>query len=62
MLKEAEKFTEQDKEARERVEAKNGREQYAYALKQALCEEEGKNKISEKDKKFVEDACDATLR
>jgi len=62
MVKEAERFAEQDKEARDRVEAKNGLEQYAFALKQSITDESIKDKIGESDKKTIEDACDASLR
>jgi len=62
MVKEAERFSEQDKEAREKVEAKNGLEQYAFALKQSLSEESLKDKIPAADRKTIEDACEETLR
>jgi len=62
MVKEAERFSAQDKEAREKVESKNGLEQYAFALKQSLSEEAVKDKISAGDKKTIEDACEETLR
>jgi L1 cell adhesion molecule like protein len=62
MVREAEKFADQDKESRERVEAKNGLEQYAFALKQSLSEDAVKDKVGEEDKKTIEDACDAALR
>jgi len=62
MVKEAERFADQDKEAREKVEAKNGLEQYAFALKQSLSEEALRDKIPAPDKKAIDDACDSTLR
>jgi len=62
MVREAEKFADQDKEARERVEAKNGLEQYAFALKQSLSEDAVKDKVSSDDKRTIEEACDASLR
>jgi len=62
MVKEAEKFAEQDKEARDRVESKNGLEQYAFALKQSHSDESLQGKIGEADKKTIEDACEASLR
>jgi len=62
MVREAEQYADQDKEAREKVEAKNGLEQYAFALKQALSDDSLKDKISSGDKTAVEEACDATLR
>jgi len=62
MVKEAERYADADKEARERVEAKNGLEQYAFALKQSLSEDAVKDKVPAGDKKTIENACDATLR
>jgi len=62
MVKEAERFAESDKAAREKVEAKNGLEQYAFALRQSLSEDAIKDKVPAEDKKTIEDACDATLR
>ena len=62
MVKEAERFAEQDKASREKVEAKNGLEQYAFALKQSLSEDAIKDKVPAGDKKTIEDACDASLR
>jgi L1 cell adhesion molecule like protein len=62
MVKEAERFADADKEAREKVEAKNGLEQYAFALKQSLSEEGVRDKVSAEDTKAIEDACDASLR
>jgi L1 cell adhesion molecule like protein len=62
MVQDAEKYAEQDKKFRERVEAKNGLEQYAYSLKQSLQEEGVKSKLDASDIKKVEDECDSTLR
>jgi L1 cell adhesion molecule like protein len=61
MVKEAEKYASQDKEAREIVEAKNGLEQYAYALKGSLSEDAIKAKLSDTDKSAVEKACSDCL-
>jgi L1 cell adhesion molecule like protein len=62
MVKEAERFADSDRAAREKVEAKNGLEQYAFALKQSLADDALKDKVPAGDKKTIEDACDATLR
>jgi len=61
MVKEAERFASDDAAAKDRVEAKNGLEQYAFTLKQTLMEENLKDKFSPEDKKAVEDAAAATL-
>jgi heat shock protein 1/8 len=62
MVKDAEKFAEEDKKFKERVEAKNGLEQYAYHLKQSLTEEGVKDKLSDADRKTIEEACESTLK
>jgi len=62
MVKDAEKYAASDKTARERVEAKNGLEHYAYQLKQSITEEGVKDKLSDEDKKTVESACEESIR
>jgi L1 cell adhesion molecule like protein len=62
MVRDAEKYAEADKKAREKVEAKNGLEQYAYTLKQSITEDGVKDKLSDEDKKSVSDACDEAIR
>jgi len=54
MLKEAEKFAEEDKLVKERTEAKNGLENYAYSLKKQLGDNEQLGeKVSEDDKEAI---------
>ncbi len=62
MVRDAEKYADQDKKVRERVEAKNGLEQYAYNLKQSITEDGVKDKLGEDDRKTIEGACDECLR
>jgi len=62
MVDDAAKFAEQDKKFKERIEAKNGLEQYAYHLKQSVGEEGVKDKLSDSDKKTVACAADETLK
>jgi L1 cell adhesion molecule like protein len=57
MVKEAEKFADEDKAQAERVAAKNTLESYTYQMKGAVEDEKVKDKISEEDKKKVIDAC-----
>ena len=57
LIQEAEKYKEQDEQVKKRVEAKNQLEQYIYSVKHTLSDEKLKDKISEDDKKKVEDAC-----
>ncbi|KAK1759528.1 Hsp70 protein-domain-containing protein [Echria macrotheca] len=57
MVAEAEKYAEEDKATRERIEARNGLENYAFSLKNQVNDEEGMGKkISEEDKETILDA------
>lgn len=57
MIKDAEKFADDDKKLKERVEAKNELESYAYSLKAQLNDKEKLGgKLSDDDKKTIEDA------
>jgi len=62
MVRDAEKYAEEDKKAKEKVEAKNGLEQYAYNLKQSITEEGVKDKLSDEDKKKLNEACEESIR
>lgn len=54
MVAEAEKFAEEDKVTRERIESRNGLENYAFSLKNQVNDEEGLGgKISESDKETI---------
>jgi len=57
MVEEAEKYAEEDKATRERIEARNGLENYAYSLKNQLNDDEGLGgKIDEDDKEALLEA------
>jgi heat shock protein 5 len=57
MVAEAEKFAEEDKATREKIEARNGLENYAFSLKNQVNDEEGLGgKISDDDKETILDA------
>ncbi|KAK6537196.1 ATPase with role in protein import into the ER [Orbilia ellipsospora] len=57
MIEEAEKFAEEDKLVREKIEARNGLENYAYSLKTQIADEEGLGgKIEEEDKETLNKA------
>jgi heat shock protein 5 len=57
MVAEAEKYAEEDKATRERIEARNGLENYAFSLKNQVNDEEGLGKkISDEDKETILDA------
>nr|QWE91363.1 heat shock protein 70 [Salpingoeca huasca]QWE91716.1 heat shock protein 70 [Salpingoeca huasca] len=61
MVQEAEKYKAQDDAMREKVNAKNGLESYAFNLKSTLDDEKLKDKISDDDKKVVQGKCDEVL-
>lgn len=57
MVEEAEKYAEEDKATRERIEARNGLENYAYSLSNQVNDEEGLGgKIDEDDKETIVEA------
>ncbi|KAK5987907.1 Endoplasmic reticulum chaperone BiP [Cladobotryum mycophilum] len=57
MVAEAEKYAEEDKATRERIEARNGLENYAFNLKNQVNDEEGLGgKIDEEDKETILEA------
>jgi heat shock protein 5 len=61
MVEEAEKYAEEDKATRERIEARNGLENYAYSLKNQVADEEGLGgKIDEDDKETLLEAVKET--
>jgi L1 cell adhesion molecule like protein len=62
MVRDAERYAEDDKKAKEKVEAKNALEQYAYTLKQSITEEGVKDKLSDDDKSKIEAACEEAIR
>jgi len=62
MVAEAEKFAEEDKLLKERIEAKNGLENYAYSLKNQLKDEKQLGgKLSDEEKETVTEAVTETL-
>ncbi|CCC13014.1 unnamed protein product [Sordaria macrospora k-hell] len=57
MVAEAEKYAEEDKATRERIESRNGLENYAFSLKNQVNDEDGLGgKIDEEDKETILDA------
>ena len=61
MVAEAEKWKAEDEEQKARVEAKNGLENYAYGVRNALSEEGLASKLSNDDKVCVEAAVDEAV-
>lgn len=61
MIKEAEAMAEQDKIAREKIEARNSLENYAFSVRNALSDDKVGGKVSEEEKKKVTTAVDEAL-
>merc|ERR1711966_182892 len=55
MVKDAERYAEEDKKHMDKVNAKNGLEGYCYSLKNTINDEKVKDKIDEADRKSIED-------
>merc|ERR1711861_32366 len=62
MVREAEQYAEEDKEAKERIDAKNGLESYCYSMKNTIGEDKFKSAVSEDDKKAIDDKVTETMQ
>ncbi|RNA16070.1 78 kDa glucose-regulated [Brachionus plicatilis] len=63
MIKDAEKFADDDKKVKEKVEAKNELESYAYSLKNQLSDKEKLgNKLSEDEKEKINSAVEEKIK
>ena len=62
MVDEAEKAKTEDEQFREKINAKNNLENYAYSLRNSIKEEPLASKIDAADKKAIEDAVDETIK
>lgn len=62
MVKEAEKYKDEDDKQRERLQAKNALEGYAFGMKSTVEDEKLKDKISAEDKQTVLDKCNDIIR
>ena len=62
LVKEAEKFKDEDNKVKDRIEAKNGLEQYCYQVRQTINDEKLKDKFSEDEKKQIETKVDEVLK
>jgi len=61
MVKEAERFKEEDDRARKKIDAKNALENYAYSLKNTMQDEKVAGKIDEADKSSLEAGIKETI-
>merc|ERR1712177_161324 len=62
MVSDAEKFKNDDAKQKERISAKNGLESYCFNMKTTLDDDKVKDKISEDDKKAINDKCDEAIK
>lgn len=61
MVEEAERFAEEDKKARERIESRNSLESLAYELSDTLAGVESNEKVTPEEKKILADAIDDVM-
>jgi len=54
MVEEAEKYKNEDEKSRQRIEAKNSLENYAYNVRNTVRDDKAKNKISQADIELIE--------
>jgi len=61
MVQEAERFKDEDEQNKQKIEAKNGLENYCYSMKNTLSDEKLKDKFTEDDKKNIEEKINEAL-
>ncbi|KAJ5066892.1 mediator of RNA polymerase ii transcription subunit 37c-related [Anaeramoeba ignava] len=62
MVRDAEKFREEDEKQKEKIEARNQLESYAYNMRNTVRDEKFKAVISEEDKKTIETEVEAAIK
>jgi len=62
MVRDAEKYSEDDRKARERVEAKSQLESLAYSARNSLKDEKVASKLSEEEKKMLSDTVEEAIQ
>merc|ERR1711876_154819 len=62
MVNDAEKYKAEDDQQKERISSKNNLESYCFNMKSTLEDEKLKDKISESDRKTINDKCDETIK
>merc|ERR1712107_197851 len=62
MVNDAEKFKADDEKQKERISAKNGLESYCFNMKTTIEDEKVKDKISDDDRKAINDKCDEAIK
>lgn len=61
LIKEAEKFSEDDKKVREGIETRNGLESYIYMIRNTLNEEAAKEKLTDEDRNTLQTKTDEVI-
>ena len=61
MVNDAEKYKSEDDQQRERIQAKNQLESYAFNMKSTVEDEKLKDKISDEDKTLITDKCNEVI-
>jgi len=61
MVSEAEKYKEEDNRHKERIDARNGLENYIYSVKNSTDDANVKEKLSEEERSTIEEACKESL-
>merc|ERR1711930_792 len=62
MVNDAEKFKDEDNKQKDRISAKNGLESYCFNMKTTIEDEKMKDKISDDDRKAINDKCDEAIK
>ena len=62
MTNDAETYAKEDADFKEKIEAKNGLENYCFSIKNTISDEKLKDNIPEDDKKMIEEKNDDTLK
>merc|ERR1711990_940672 len=62
MVNDAEKFKAEDEAVAAKVQAKNGLENYCFQMKTTIEDEKMKDKISDDDRKAINDKCDEAIK
>jgi L1 cell adhesion molecule like protein len=61
MVAEAEKYKDEDAKHKQKIDARNGFENYVYSVKSSASDPAMQEKLSESDRSAIEDACKASL-
>jgi len=61
MVKDAERYKQEDESQKDRIQAKNALESYAFNMKSTVEDEKLKDKISDADKKVITDKCNEII-